>query len=123
MTFKPGEGSSGLTLSLSLAPLCVPARSLSRQPERPYLPRLLHDIKAVDDSLLTLHVCCTLSIVAFFFSHVRFYVPQLDIKMPVTQQESSLTSIVPSHFNRLIQGIMYFQAWQGEGRTVLKETV
>lgn len=42
--------------------------------------------------------------------------------MPVTHRESSLTSIVPSHFNRLIQGMMYLRRGRG-GRLGLKETV
>lgn len=86
----------------------LPQRGLSAGSLWLYLPRHLHISKAV----LGMHVCCTLSIVAFLLIQEIFFL-QLCITVPVTHQESSLTLIVPGIFNRLIQAIMYLEQRRG----------
>ncbi len=61
ITFKATDVSSGLTLNLT-QDTAVPAGSLNVCLN---LLRHLHNIKVLH--VLTLHVCCTLSIVGFLF--------------------------------------------------------
>lgn len=115
MTFKATEASSGLTISLSQAPLSQ--QGLSAGSLRLYQPRQLHNIRALH--VLTLHVCCTLFIVAFLFIwEILFSAAWYEDACNSTGYIP--TSIVPRHFNRLIQGIMYLRHGRG-GQRALKE--